>query len=187
MKLFKGSEENSKKTYATKEKKSSSCWICAKEHCENNCPLKSKFNALEKAYNPFVRVLWVLRVLMEGESMEIQKQDEMKTFYVQAELNGKSVLAMLESGKTHSFWREDMVWRTGLHPKPMQTTFKIVKESMEKLIGVAKDILLKLGNWCGKTSFNVVPMDYFEVVLGQEFTRKEKEALIPQMHSLVVF
>jgi hypothetical protein len=30
-------------------------------------------------------------------------------------------------------------------------------------------------------------MDNFEVVLGQEFTRKEKEAPIPHMNSLAIF
>jgi predicted aspartyl protease len=51
---------------------------------------------------------------MEGESTESQEKDEMKLFYVQAKLNGKSVLAMVDSGVTHNFLREDMVWRLGL-------------------------------------------------------------------------
>jgi hypothetical protein len=41
----------------------------------------------------------------------------------------------------------------------MRTTFKIVNSSVEKVIGVAKDILLKLGDWCGKISFTIVPME----------------------------
>jgi hypothetical protein len=182
MKMSKGSEDNAKKTDATKEKKLISCWICAKEHYVKNCPLKQKLNALEKEDNPYVGVLQVLNVVMEGESMESQEQDETKLFYVQAELNGKSVLAMVDSGVTHNFLREDMVQRLGLQPEPTQTTFKTVNAGVERVVGVAKDISLKLGDWCGKTSFTIVPMDDFEVVLGQEFMRKEKETLIPHMN-----
>jgi hypothetical protein len=69
----------------------------------------------------------------------------------------------------------------------MQKTFKIVNAGMERVIGVAKDISLKLGDWCGKMSFTIVPMDDFEVVLGQEFTRKEKATPIPHMNNLAIF
>jgi hypothetical protein len=164
-----------------------SCWICAKEHYAKNCPLKQKLNALEKEDNPYVGVLQVLNIVMEGESMESQEKDETKLFYVQAKLNGKSVIAMVDSGVTHNFLREDMVQRLGLQPEPMQTTFKTVNTGVERVIGVAKDISLKLGDWCGKTSFTIVPMDDFEVVLGQEFMRKEKETPIPHMNSLAIF
>jgi predicted aspartyl protease len=81
-------------------------------------PLKQKLNALEKENNPYVGVLQVLNVVMEGESTESQEQDEMKLFYVQAKLNGKSVIAMVDSGATHNFLREDMVQRLGLQPEP---------------------------------------------------------------------
>jgi hypothetical protein len=59
-----------------KEKKLISCWICAKEHYVKNCPLKQKLNALEKEDNPYVGVLQVLNIVMEGESMESQEKDE---------------------------------------------------------------------------------------------------------------
>ena len=55
-------------------------------------------------------------------------------------------------------------------------TFKTFNEGVERVVGVAKDISLKLCEWCGKTNFTVVLMDDFEVVLGQEFMRKEKAA-----------
>jgi hypothetical protein len=36
---------------------------------------------------------------------------------------------------------------------------------IEMDVGVAKEILLNLDDWCGKMSFTIVPMDDFEVVL----------------------
>jgi hypothetical protein len=55
------------------------------------------------------------------------------------------------------------------------------------VFGVAKDISLKLGDQFGNTSFNVVPMDNFEVVLGQEFMSKEKATSIHHMNNLAIF
>ena len=52
-----GSGDNTKQIDTSKEKKSISCWICAKEHYAKNCPLKQKLNALEKVDNPSVGVL----------------------------------------------------------------------------------------------------------------------------------
>jgi hypothetical protein len=74
------------------------------------------------------------------------------------------VTTMVDSGATHNFLREDMLQRLGLQPKPMQTNFKAVNSGEERVIGVAKDVPLKLGDWCERTSFTIVPMDDFEVV-----------------------
>jgi hypothetical protein len=127
-----------------KEKKPISCWICAKEHYENNCPLKQKLNALEKENNPSVGVLEVLNVIMEGESMKSQYKDETNIFYVQVELNGKLVTTIVDSGATHRSLREDMVRRLGMQLEPMQKTFKTINAGVEKVIGVAKDVSLNL-------------------------------------------
>jgi hypothetical protein len=52
---------------------------------------------------------------------------------------------MMDSGATHNFIREDAMQRLGLLPKPMQTSFKVVNLGIEKVVGIAKDVSLKLG------------------------------------------
>jgi hypothetical protein len=52
---------------------------------------------------------------------------------------------------------------------------------------VAKDISLKLGDWCRSMSFTNVSIDTFKVVLGQEFVRKEKETPISHMDNSTIF
>jgi hypothetical protein len=44
-----------------------------------------------------------------------------------------------------------------------------------------KDVSMKLGDWVGRTSFVVVPLDDYEVILGQEFLRMEKA--VPILHA----
>jgi hypothetical protein len=108
--------------------------------------LEKKLNVLEKVDNPYVGVLQILNVVMEGESIEIQDQDETNIFYMQEKLNEKSMITMVDSGVTHNFLREDMVQNLGLQPEPMHTIFKIVNASVEGVIGVAKDVSLNLGD-----------------------------------------
>jgi len=64
---------------------------------------------LEKEEKPYVGVFQVFNAIMEVESMNIQEKYGMKLFYVQYELNGKSVIAMVDSQANHNFLREYMV------------------------------------------------------------------------------
>jgi hypothetical protein len=123
---------------------------------------------------------------MEGESTERQEKDETKLCYMQEKFN-ESMIAMVNSGETHNFLREDMVWMFGLQPELTQTTFKTINTIVESVVGVAKDISLKLGDSYRKMSFIVVPMDDFEVVFEKEFTRKEKASHIPNMKNMTIF
>jgi hypothetical protein len=113
-KISKGNDNNARKMEASKEKKLISCWICAKEHYEKNCPLKQNLNALEKEDNPYFGVLQVLNVVMEGGSTKSQEKDETRIFYLQVELNGKLMKTIVDNGVTHNFLREDMVHSLGL-------------------------------------------------------------------------
>jgi hypothetical protein len=76
------------------------------------------------------------------------------------------VKTMVDSGVNHNLLREDMVWRLGFQPEPTHTTFKKINTGVERVIGVAKDISLRIGDWCRRTSFTIVPLNDFKVVLG---------------------
>ena len=58
---------------------------------------------------------------------------------------------------------------------------------MEKVVGKAKDILVKLGDWSRVISFMVVPLDDFDVVLGQDFLRVAKAVPVTCADSMVIF
>jgi len=79
-----------------------------KEHYANNCSLKQKLNALEKVGNPSMGVLQVLGVVGEAEPIVTRDLDVKRLSYVQKEINGKTTLAMVGSGATHNFMREDI-------------------------------------------------------------------------------
>jgi hypothetical protein len=70
--------------------------------------LKKKVNALEQVDNPSVGVLQVLGVVVEAKPTVAQDPNVTKLSYVQEEINGKMTLAMVDSGATHNFMREDV-------------------------------------------------------------------------------
>ena len=58
---------------------------------------------------------------------------------------------------------------------------------MEKVIGKAKDISVKLGDWYRVIGFTVVPLDDFDVVLGQNLLRVAKATPVTCADSMVFF
>jgi hypothetical protein len=74
---------------------------------------------LEKVENPYVGVFHVLKIFKEGGSMESQEKYVTRLVYVQAKLNGKSMVVMVDSGTNHHFIREDTMKILRLQPEPM--------------------------------------------------------------------
>jgi hypothetical protein len=89
--------------------------------------------------------------------------------YVMDKLNEKVVITVVDSGVTCNFMKEEVAKELGLQFEPVMTSFKAMNSRMEKVIGTTKEISLKLGNWSGTISFTIVPVDGFDIVLGQEF------------------
>ncbi|GFS44346.1 hypothetical protein Acr_00g0089760 [Actinidia rufa] len=46
---------------------------------------------------------------------------------------------------------------------------KAVNTEARPIYGVARDVRLHIGDWCGQVDFTVVPMDDYPIVLGMEF------------------
>ena len=57
---------------------------------------------------------------------------------------------------------------------------------MEKVIGKAKDVSVKLGDWSRVIGFMVVPLEYFDVVLGQKLLRVAKAAPVTCADNMVI-
>ena len=58
---------------------------------------------------------------------------------------------------------------------------------MEKVVEKAKDVSMKLGDWSRVINFTMVPLDDFDVVLGQDFLRVAKAAPVTCTDSMVIF
>ncbi|KAK9100739.1 hypothetical protein Scep_024169 [Stephania cephalantha] len=106
--------------------------------------------------------------------------------YVDAEVNKKRVLAMVDSGATHSFVADHMVGKLGPDLVENSDRMKAVNSEAKRIQGMATDVNLKVGSWEGKINLMAVPLDDFDVILGNDFLHIGSIALMPFLRGLFV-
>ncbi|KAJ8615365.1 hypothetical protein MRB53_034737 [Persea americana] len=88
---------------------------------------------------------------------------------------------MLLIGATHNFIAERVVPRLGLSLTKGHSRLKAVNSEAKPMAGMANDVTLRLGQWSGLCKFMVVPLDDFEVILGNDFFVKAKVAIMSHL------
>ena len=106
--------------------------------------------------------------------------------HVHAVVNGVQVKALVGSGATHNFLTTREVTRLGLKLEEDTSRIKAVNSKAHKIQGVAKNILMQVGDWKGTFNLLCVSLDDFNLILGVDFLLKAKVALIPHLGGLVV-
>ncbi|KAL3534028.1 hypothetical protein ACH5RR_007549 [Cinchona calisaya] len=105
--------------------------------------------------------------------------------YIQAKVNGKDVLAMVDAGATHSFETGCEVRRLKLELKEHEYRIKAVNSETQPMLGVAS-VELTLEQWCGKCNLMAVPLDDFNLILGKEFMATIKIFPIPHLDGVMI-
>ena len=62
---------------------------------------------------------------------------------------------------------------------------RVVNSEAQRIQGIAKDVLLQVGELKGKCNLLCVPLDDFNMILGIDFFLKSKAALIPHLGGLI--
>ena len=106
--------------------------------------------------------------------------------HVQVLLNGIRVKAMVDSGATHNFVATSEASRLDLKLVDDDSRIKAVNSKAQRIQGIAKDVLLQVGEWKGKINLLCVPFDDFNLILGIDFFLKSKAALIPHLGGLMI-
>ena len=122
-----------------------------------------------------------------AEMIESQEQDPMGLNFVSADLNGHTVMVMVDNVATHNFMKDSVSKRLGLTLEEPPNTIKAINSQMEKVVGKAKDVSVKLGDWSRVIGFTVVPLDDFDVVIGQNLLRVAKAVPMTWADSMVIF
>ncbi|KAL3534247.1 hypothetical protein ACH5RR_002708 [Cinchona calisaya] len=102
-----------------------------------------------------------------------------------AKVNGMDVLAMVDTGATHSFATGLEVRRLKLELKEHGYRIKAVNSEARPVLGVAL-VELTLGPWSGKCSLMAVPLDDFDLILGKEFMATNKIFPIPHLDGIMI-
>ena len=91
-----------------------SCFLCRGHQYGKECPLKHQtMKEAENSVQPSVGVLRVLSVVA-AEVTKSQQQYLISLNFVSAEVNGHTMMAMVDSVATHDFMKDSVSKRLGL-------------------------------------------------------------------------
>ena len=106
--------------------------------------------------------------------------------FVDVKINGKPIRVLIDTGATHNFVAGIEVERLGLSLEKDSSKIKAVNSAAQPIYGVTRAVPMKVSSWEGKANFTAVPMDDFQAILGLEFLRNTKMAVMPYLNSMCV-
>ncbi|GFZ18140.1 hypothetical protein Acr_26g0014090 [Actinidia rufa] len=168
-----------------------SCFLCDGNHFARDCPKRMKLSALirddeeephqEEAKVGSLRLLNAIKATV-GKTKAPRKG----RMYVEAKVRGLNTRALIDTGASHNFIEVKEAKRLSLQLKEEQGWIKAVNTEARPIYGVARDVRLHIGAWCGQVDFTVVPMDDYPIVLGMEFLDGVRAFPIPFAETMCI-
>ncbi|XP_059627177.1 transketolase, chloroplastic-like [Cornus florida] len=106
--------------------------------------------------------------------------------YVDAQVGGKAVQALVDTSATHNFITPKEAQRLGLEMRKTEGWIKAVNSDEARVNRVCKEVELCMQGWKGKADFQVVEMDDHDMVLGLEFMDRNNVAPLPCFSALMI-
>lgn len=94
-------------------------------------------------------------------------------------------MAMVDSGATHNFIAAREVQRLGLDMTSHMSRIKVVNSEAKPIVGVSK-VAMQVGTWKGSCSLMAIPLDDFDIILGNEFLVAAKVTVMPHLGGLMI-
>ncbi|XP_040930143.1 uncharacterized protein [Gossypium hirsutum] len=157
------------------------CFHCEGPHMIKDCPKKAALKAMEA----------------KGESdMEDNNlgsilggvEDRMShgLMFVDIIVAGRKLNALVDTGASDLFMSEEVACKLGLKIDNEGGRIKTVNSKSIPIKGVAKGVDLQLGNWSGKVSIKVIPLDDYDFVVGLSFLDQVKALIAPSSNYMVI-
>lgn len=172
---------------------SKGCFICEGPHRAKDCPKREKLNAIsvddgkdaESDSDDNIRVnpLQLLNVIHTDKEPTSQRSGLM---YIKVSLCNTDVLAMVDTGATHNFVSDRLAKSLDFKIVESLSRIKTVNSTAQEVHGTTSGILLKINGWSGKVDLMVYPLDDFELILGNEFLKVAKVAVMPHLGGILI-
>ncbi|XP_074299190.1 uncharacterized protein LOC141630238 [Silene latifolia] len=106
--------------------------------------------------------------------------------YVEISVNGKATRAMIDTWASHNFVTPDEAKRLEMKLNRGEGSMKAVNSKALPIQGLAREVVIKMGEWTGKLDFTSLLMDDFKIVLGMDFLKQTPTFLAPHNGSLIM-
>ncbi|GAV67223.1 Chromo domain-containing protein/gag-asp_proteas domain-containing protein, partial [Cephalotus follicularis] len=165
------------------------CFLCDGPYRANECPKKGRLTALiqeddQRREEAKIGSLQFLNAVKA--KVHVPKDAPDGTMYMETIIEGQPIKALVDTGATNNFISKDMAKRLCLKAYRGGGYIKVVNSKAKPLIGLAKDVGMKVGYWDGSVSLSIIPMDDYDLVLGMEFMDQVKAIHIPYANSLCI-
>ncbi|KAH7663392.1 Acid proteases protein [Dioscorea alata] len=165
------------------------CFFCNGPHRARECPTKAKLAALveEREESPHESKMGSLQLLSAIKAkMEAPKMEKKGRLFLEAKIGGQLVKALVDTGASNNFLQHHEAKRLGIPFKEERGWLKAVNSEPRPIFGVAHNVEVRLGDWCGRANFSIVPMDDYPVVFGMEFMDQVKAIPIPFANTMCI-
>lgn len=169
------------------------CFICKGPHFMRDCPKLGTLAAIaeDKGHDTQVEQheeqCGSLQLINSLKAKVVPQANKSKgLMYVEAKINNKPTLALVDSGATNNFITEDEARRLGLKVVQGGGVMKAVNSPTTPLAGIVQGANIQLGTWSGKVNFSVARMDDFKLVLGLDFMRKVNAIPMPSFDTMCI-
>ncbi|XP_022872717.1 uncharacterized protein LOC111391700 [Olea europaea var. sylvestris] len=187
----------SRKNYEEKKKAStgsqSGCFVCKGPHLMRDCPKLGTLAAMAEERDSsscqeqraeHFSSLQLLNAL--NAKVVPASNNDRGLMYVEAQVNSRPALSMVDTGATNNFITEDEARRLGLTITKSGGLMKVVNSPSTPLGGIVQGVEIQLGTWHGQVDFSVATMDDFRLVLGLDFMRKVNAIPMPSFGSVCI-
>ncbi|CAI9089880.1 OLC1v1024529C1 [Oldenlandia corymbosa var. corymbosa] len=127
---------------------------------------------------------WLDAVAVQGTTGTAETRQG--RLYMEASFANGSRWGMLDTGADTSYLTEEVARSLGVKWTPSKGRFKGVNGEWTGLVGKARDVPLKIGNWSGTANFSIAPMDDYGLVFGMEFLDQVKPIIVPSNDTMVI-
>ena len=150
--------------------KPSGCYIYDGPHRARDCPKKKKLNAIivedgenngseaPARANP-LRLLNAIRVEATHKGL----------MYIKSLTGGQKIVTLVGTRATHNFISKRETARPELKFAKDDIKLKAVNSQAQETHGLAKNVVIQMGDWKGTIDFLSVPLDDFDFILGNDF------------------
>ncbi|XP_040937957.1 uncharacterized protein [Gossypium hirsutum] len=157
------------------------CFHCEGPHMIKDCPKKAALKAMEAKGESDVEDNNLGSILGGVE-------DRMShgLMFVDIIVAGRKLNALVDTGASDLFMSEEAACKLGLKIDNEWGRIKTVNSESIPIKGVAKGVDLQLGNWSGKVSIKVIPLDDYDFVVGLSFLDQVKALIAPSSNYMVI-
>ncbi|XP_071721976.1 uncharacterized protein [Rutidosis leptorrhynchoides] len=115
------------------------------------------------------------------------EKEEGKSMYVDTEIAGQTIRALVDTGSTHTYIRDDVAKELGLKWRKVDAMMKAVNTDPTPFVGISHDVKLRVGEWKGKVDMQVSKLDDYALVFGLEFLEKIKAVPMPFANTMCIY